>query len=159
MRIDTGKLIERYKDRLFALAFSICADSEEANDIVQETFICYHLNVMNYESEDHIRAWLVKVAANKAKNALRSFWKIRKVSVDDYLDTLYFESSEDRNLVEAVMRLPSRLRPVVHLFYMEGYSTKEISTILSISESNVRTRLHRARVNLKQMLKENWNDE
>ncbi len=76
--------------------------------------------------------------------------------LEDYLETLPFESKEDSDLFEEVLNLPKKYRIVIHLFYYEDYSIREISQILHISESNTKTRLSRGRQLLKYVLMEEW---
>ena len=76
------------------------------------------------------------------------------------METLSFPDSQSRELFEEVIKLPDKYRIVIHLFYYEDYSVREISNILKISESNVKIRLSRGRAMLKDSLKEEWeNDE
>lgn len=75
------------------------------------------------------------------------------------MEELNFPDSQSEELFEAVMKLPEKQRTVIHLFYYEDYSIKEIADILKLSESNVKTRLTRGRAMLKEQLKEAWNDE
>lgn len=81
------------------------------------------------------------------------------VPLEDYMETLTFSSPESESLFAEVMRLPEKYRIVIHLFYYEDYSVREISRILKISESNVKVRLNRGRKMLKQTLQEGWEDE
>ena len=73
--------------------------------------------------------------------------------------TLAFESEESERIFDAVIRLPQKYRVVVHLFYYEEYSVREIAEILSLSEANVKTRLSRSRAMLRDKLKEVWDDD
>ena len=76
------------------------------------------------------------------------------------METLSFPDSQSRELFEEVMKLPDKFRIVIHLFYYEDYSVREIADILKLSESNVKTRLSRGRALLRNSLKEEWeNDE
>lgn len=81
------------------------------------------------------------------------------VPLEDYMEMLTFASPESESLFAEVMRLPEKYRIVIHLFYYEDYSVREISRILKISESNVKVRLNRGRKMLKQALQEEWDDE
>lgn len=81
------------------------------------------------------------------------------MSIEDNMETLVFETSESETLFETVMKLPEKYRIVIHLFYYEDYSVREIANILRISESNVKVRLSRGRSILKEQLKEEWNDD
>ena len=75
------------------------------------------------------------------------------------METLTFPDSHSRDLFEEVMRLPEKYRIVIHLFYYEDYSVREIADILKLSESNVKVRLSRGRAMLKSSLKEEWEDD
>ncbi|MBR2562823.1 MAG: sigma-70 family RNA polymerase sigma factor [Eubacterium sp.] len=159
MRIETSHLAKTYQDHLFAAAFHICENAADAEDIVQETLLRYHNSRKDFESEEHIRAWLFRVAVNLAKNVRRSFWRHRTVPLEDYMETLTFASPESETLFAEVMHLPEKYRIVIHLFYYEDCSVREISRILKISESNVKVRLNRGRKMLKQTLLEGWDNE
>ncbi len=159
MREQIQELIRQYQNNLYAVAFSICKNSEDAEDVVQETFIQYYTTKNEFENEQHIRAWLIRVAINKAKNVNHSFWRKHKVPLEEYMETLTFETPESRNLFETVMKLPEKYRTAIHLFYYEDYAVKEIAGILKISESNVKARLSRGRKLLGQSLKEEWDDD
>ena len=141
MRQSVQELMERYQNNLFAAAFNVCKSREDAEDVVQDTFLQYHMNKKQFENEQHIRAWLIRVAINKAKNCNHTFWRKNKLSL------------------ETVMKLPEKYRIVIHLFYYEDYAIREIAEILHLSESNVKVRLSRGRVLLKQSLKEEWEDD
>lgn len=159
MRLETEILMEKYKDHLFAVAFNICKNAADADDVVQDTFLQYHITDKQFENEQHIRSWLIRVAINKAKNINMSFWRLSKIPLEDYMETLTFETPEAENLFEEVMKLPEKYRIVIHLFYYEDYSIREIAQIINATESNVKVRLTRGRRLLKQVLKEEWNDE
>lgn len=160
MRKPLEWLINEYQTNMFVTAFNICKNVEDAKDVVQDTFIAYHTSNHQFNDEQHIRAWLFRVTVNKAKDVSKSFWhrKINKdkMSLENYIQTLPFETKEDSALFEAVLNLPEKYRIVIHLFYYEDWSIREISQILHISESNVKTRLSRGRKLLKKVLKEDW---
>ena len=96
---------------------------------------------------------------NKAKNTRSTFWRRNTLPLEEYIETLSFETPETKELFEEVMRLPDKYRIVIHLFYYEDYSIKEIARILKASESNIKVRLSRGRAKLKEALKEGWEDE
>ena len=159
MRTDIGVLVQKYKNALFAAAFSVCKNPQDAEDAVQEAFIKYHSTPKEFDSEEHIKAWLLRLAINQARDISRSFFRRNSVALEDYMETLAFQSPEDAGLFETVMGLPEKYRVVLHLFYFEDYSVKEIASILSLTESNVKVRLSRARAMLKEILKEDWADD
>ena len=159
MREPVQELIGLYQNNLYAAAFSICKNAQDAEDVVQETFIQYHMSKNQFESQQHIRAWLIRVAINKAKNTNRTFWRRNKVPLEEYIETLTFETPESEELFETVMKLPEKYRIVIHLFYYEDYTVHEIADILRITESNVKVRLSRGRGMLKETLREEWEDD
>lgn len=159
MRQPVQQLIERYQNSLYAAAFNTCQNQMDAEDVVQETFVQYYTSRKEFESEQHIRAWLLRVVINKARNINRTFWKKNKCSLEDYMETLTFPDSQSRDLFEEVMKLPDKYRIVIHLFYYEDYSVWEIADILRLSESNVKVRLSRGRALLRDSLKEEWGND
>lgn len=160
MRLPTQELFEKYENNLYAVAFNVCKNAEDAEDVVQDTFIQYYSFKKQFDNEQHIRAWLIRVAINKAKNMNRTFWRKNKMSLEDYMETLTFETPESGELFEAAMNLPEKYRIVIPLFYFEDYTIHEIAKILKLSEGNVKVRLSRARLLLREKLQEEWeNDE
>ncbi|MCX4379710.1 MAG: sigma-70 family RNA polymerase sigma factor [Lachnospiraceae bacterium] len=159
MKQAIQELVALYQNNLFAVAFNVCKNAQDAEDIVQDTFLQYYTMKKEFDSEQHIRAWLIRVAINKAKNANRAFWRCNKLSLEDYMETLTFETQQSENLFETVMKLPEKYRIVIHLFYYEDYAVREIADILKLSESNVKVRLSRGRCLLKKALKEEWDDD
>ena len=159
MKQSVQELAALYQNNLFAVAFNVCKNAQDAEDIVQDTFIQYYTTKKEFDSEQHIRAWLIRVAINKAKNINRSFWRKNKRPLEDYMESLTFETPESEELFETVMALPEKFRIVIHLFYYEDYAIREIADILKISESNVKVRLSRGRSLLKEKLQEEWEDD
>lgn len=159
MRQSLHELAAMYQDNLFAAAFNICQNAQDAEDVIQDTFIQYHTTKKEFENEQHIRAWLIRVAINKAKNVTRTFWRRNKISIEDYMETLTFETPESADLFETVMQLPEKYRIEIHLYYYEDYAVSEIADILKLSESNVKTRLSRGRAMLRKELEGEWVDD
>ena len=159
MRLSVDEAFQRFGDRTFSAAFSVCRSHADADDAVQDAFIKYYSMGLDYESEEHIRAWLVRTAINRAKDIVGSFWRRNRVDWEEYMDELPFESEEDRGLFEAVMRLPDKYRIVLHLFYYEEYTVAEIAKILRLREGTVKSQLSRGRKLLKTMLEEEWNND
>ena len=158
MKTDIKEITGKYGDRLYAAAFNVCRQCEDAEDAVQEGLLRLYKSDMEFESEEHLKAWLFKVTVNVAKSMRRSFWNRNRTSYEDYMDSLTFEEPSDRTLMDAVLRLPEKYRIVVHLHYYEGYKTREIADILELSENTVKTRLLNSRKILKANL-EGWENE
>ena len=159
MKLPVEILIEKYKNNIYAVAFNICKNKHDAEDVVQDTFIQYLSHKKDFQSEQHIRAWIIRVAINKAKNKNNLFFRRNSLPLEDYMETLTFESDESYELFEAVMKLPEKYRIVIHLFYYEDYSVQEIADILKITQTNVKVRLSRGRLSLRKTLKEAWNND
>ena len=154
MRQSLEELIEAYQKSLYAAAFNICRNTDDANDVVQDTFIQYYTTKKQFQDEEHLKAWLLRVVINRAKDISRSFWKKNRLSIEDYADAVPFESREETGLFEAVMRLPEKYREVIHLYYYEDLSIKETARILRITEGSVKMRLSRGRSFLRDVFKE-----
>ena len=159
MRLSAEEAFTKYADRMFAAAFAVCRNRMDADDAVQDTLIKYHSLRKDFEDENHLKAWLLRVVINRAKDISASFWRRNKVPWEDYMTELAFEAPEDSRLFEAVMRLPDKYRTVIHLFYYEDYSIQEIAAILNSREGTVKSQLSRGRELLKTMLKEEWDDD
>ena len=157
--METQAVADVYRDRLVAAAFQVCGNAADAEDAAQEALLRYHISEKQFESEQHIRAWLLRVAINCAKNVSRSFFRRNTVPLEDYMDSLEFDSGESREIFREVMNLPETYRLVIHLYYYEDYSVAEIGRILGLTESNVKVRLSRGRQLLRKALQEVWDDE
>ena len=161
-RTDMEAIYEKYKNSVFSIGFNYFKNSTDADDVVQETFLKLYREILRgkiFESEDHLRNWLIRVAVNECKRVTLSTWMKKKVNIEEFAGTVDFSGSDETGLFEAVMNLPKKYRQVVHLYYFEDYSTAEIGKILGLSQSAVSTRLLRARKLLKVKLAEGWKDE
>ena len=158
MAIDIMEICTKYGDRLYAAAFNITRQRQDAEDAVQEALLRLLITDKEFESEEHIKAWLIRVTINIAKSTCTSFWHRNRVPYEDYMEEIPFEDESDRDLMEAVLSLPDKYRIIVHLYYYEGYKTREIAGILKLSENTVKTRLLQSRKLLKTKL-EGWQDE
>lgn len=159
MRLSVDEVFDRYGDRIFRAAFSVCRNRADADDVVQDTLIRYNSLRKDFESEAHLKAWLLRVAINRAKDVVTSFWRRNRVPWEDAMNDLPFEEPADSRLFEAVMRLPEKYRVVIHLFYEEDYAVEEVARILRRPTGTVKSQLSRGRMLLKTMLEEEWNDD
>lgn len=145
------KCIDEYTDCLIHVAYSISGSVAEAEDIVQEVFTKLYRYKPRFNDKSHEKAWLIRVAVNQSKNHLRKMKK--NVSYEEYMnESLVFDNDDQRAVHEAVCTLEKKYRIIIYLYYFEGYSTKEISQILSIPLSTVGTRFERAKAQLRIML-------
>lgn len=141
-RIMLEKAVENYGDSLLRLAFTYTKSMEDAKDLVQDVFLKYFTHSPKFDSSEHEKAWLIRVMVNMCKNYLTSYYRKSYAELDESISV---SDSYSSGLLEAVRSLPEKYRAVIHLYYYEGYSQKEIGSILRISESGVATRLQRGR--------------
>ncbi|WP_408071466.1 RNA polymerase sigma factor [Butyrivibrio sp. JL13D10] len=152
-----GALLDKYGNAILRTAYSYLHNMSDAEDIVQDTLIQYIRKAPVFENDNHEKAWLITVASNLSKNKI-DYLNVRKA--DELSEELVAENKEDLAFVwEAVKQLPEKYREVIHLFYQEGYSTKDIAGILKRNESTVRSDLNRGRQQLKNILKEGYDFE
>lgn len=148
-----ARLAEKYMDTIFRVAYSWLKNRDSANDVTQEVLIKLYKTTTEFETEAHIKNWLIRVTANECKMIFRSPWSKRE-DIADYAETLGLEDESYSDLFQAVMNLDKKYSVPIMLFYYEGYSTAEISTMIGVPEKTVSTRLFRARTKLKDYLQE-----
>lgn len=147
------RLAEKYIDTVFRVAFSCLRSPTEAEDIVQNVFMKLLSSDKSFESEEHIKHWLIRVAVNECKRHLRSPWR-RMEPLEDYAASLPFTEPGHSELFLAVMALPQKYRVPIFLYYYEDYSTEEIASMLGRPRATVCTQLARARELLRKTLRE-----
>lgn len=143
------RYIKLYHQAVYRAVFSYLHNAAEADDIVQETFVKLFNSNKSFSSDEHCKAWLLRVAINLSKDLLRSFRYTRTEALDE---TIPAENCAERELAEALAALPPKYRTVIHLHYFEGYSSGEIAKILGMSVTAVTTRLARAREKLRDLM-------
>lgn len=156
MKPDVQAIAAAYQDDIYRTALVITKSKEDAEDILQETLLTYMQTDKDFANETNIKAWLLRIAINKSRNLVKTYWNRNTEGISDYLSQISFEEPEDRELVDAVMSLPEKYRELVYLFYYEGYKLKELAQIFSIPENTVKTRMRRGRKMLAKRLKEDW---
>lgn len=142
-RAEAETAIALYGTQILHLAYSYLHNQADAEDVLQDAMVQLICRAPDFESPEHTRAWLLRVAINLCKNRLRAPWKRWAPLPEDSLA-----------LFQAVGALPVRYREVVHLFYYEDLTTAEIAALLGEREEAVRKRLSRARAQLRDVLKE-----
>lgn len=143
------RYIKLYHQTVYRAVFSYLHNASEAEDIVQETFVKLFNTNKRFESDEHCKAWLIRVAINLSKNLLKSF---RYAHTEELDEAIPIENTAERELADALSALPPKYRAVIHLYYFEGYSSKEIAEILGLSVTAITSRLARAREKLKALL-------
>lgn len=148
--VSKEEVVEKYFNMVYKLALSQTKDKTHADDVCQEVFLRYIRSNTKYESEEHIKAWLIRVTVNCSKNIFSNSWFQKTVPLTE---EIMFENEEKGDVYYATLELPQKYRTVIHLFYYEDLSVAEIASSLKMKESTVKSQLHRGREMLKEKLK------
>ena len=145
--------VQRYSDAVYRAAYHNCSCAADAEDVVQDVFE----KLLNYdgrfESEEHRKHWLLRVAVNESKKLLRSPWRRRTGPLEEAGEPV-FDTPQQSELYQHVMGLPPKYRAAVYLYYYEDCSVQEIAAAMGANPSTVQTWLMRARGKLKLILQE-----
>ncbi len=152
-RTEIEEIIEKYGNTIYRAAYIQVKNRALADDIYQD--VCIKLLRLNsqIENEEHLKAWLLKATNDCCKDYWKSAW-YRKVTVDYQLVKDKRETYEEKTrgyLTECMHQLSSKYRMILHLYYYEEYSIREIAELLHMKENTVASRLARGREKLKQM--------
>jgi len=143
-------ICEKYFDSIYRLILCRTKDRDIADDVTQDVFCKYIAADKEFESDEHAKAWLIRVAINCTNSYFTSSWFRKTVPLDE---NMVFETKERSDVYLAVSELPIKYRTVIHLFYYEDYSVSDISKALGLKETTVRTQLKRGRELLHDKLK------
>lgn len=135
--------------RLCMIHLKNYADTE---DIFQTVFLKYVLSSVMFENKEHEKAWFIRVTINACKDLLKSFFRSRITSLDEILEQAADMQEENKEVLEAVLSLPSKYRDVVYLHYYEGYTAPEIGRLLKKNVNTVYTLMTRSRHLLREKL-------
>ena len=149
---DMNRAVEAYADMVRRICLVHLKNIHDTEDVFQNVFLKYMLYKGSFESEEHEKAWFVRVTINACTDWLRSLRSRRWVPLETVLEESNMPDDALREVLEAVLQLPDRYRKVVYLFYYEGYSAVEIAGILGKKENTVYTWLSRARDLLREHL-------
>lgn len=153
-RVYQKALYSLYEKTLFNLSLKYCANSEEAEDNLHDTFIEIYANIKKYKGNGSFEGWMKKIAINKAIS------KFKSSMLNQHLDTIIYpildeEVAIDSDalsldfLLQLIQELPNQYRLVFNLYELDDYSHREIATLLSISEGTSKSNLHKAKMILK----------
>ncbi|HEY5560986.1 MAG TPA: RNA polymerase sigma factor [Clostridiaceae bacterium] len=147
VRDNLSEKYSLYGDMLFRICMVYLGNKEDVEEVLQETFIKLIYNPPKFTNTEHEKAWLIRVAINLCKDILRSVWHKRVIKMEDIKS--YYDNPIDINIMEEILKLSSKYKAVIQLYYFEDYSVTKISEILKIRESAVKMRLKRGRDILK----------
>ena len=145
------RLANTYADAILRLSYAYLKNTQDAQDVCQTVFVRLLTEPREFESGEHERAYILRMAANACKDLLKSPWHKRTCGLEACGD-LPAPQAEEGSVLSAVNELPAHYRSVIYLYYYEGYSAGEIGTILGIPRATVHTRLARGREKLRGIL-------
>ena len=151
-RYTYDEIASKYIDTIYRLALSRTKSTQYAEDITQDVFVKLIDSRKSFETEEHLKAWLLRVTINLTKDLFSSAWFKRTSELDENIS--YTSEEEEGDLPQAVSALPKKYRTVIHLHYYEGYHVDEIAQITGVSVGTVKSQLHRGRQMLKTIMEE-----
>jgi RNA polymerase sigma-70 factor (ECF subfamily) len=149
---EVNSAMQRYSDMVLRLCMVNLKNSADAEDIFQNVFLKYVLSTIRFESEDHEKAWFIRVTINACRDLLKSFSRSRTITMEDLSYYAPDATPEQYAVMEALWALPKQYREVIYLHYYEGYTAPEIAGLLKRNLNTVYTHLNRGKELLKQSL-------
>lgn len=144
---DVSRILQLYGDMLYRTAYLLLGNPHDVQDVLQEVLLRYMEKAPVFLSQNHEKAWFLRVASNCCKDCLRFRKRHSYIELEPLQELL--PAPENRQFMQELYALPTKYKTVLILFYFEGYSAKEIGKIIGLSESAVKKRLQRAREALK----------
>ena len=149
---EVNRAIAQYADLVFRLCMVHLQNHADAEDAFQAVFLKYTLSKQVFETEEHEKAWLIRVTSTTCRDQLRNFFRRHTVSLEEVSPAEPQASEDKQSVLEAIWSLPKDYREAVYLHYYEGYTAPEIAEILHRKTNTIYTHLSRARELLKDML-------
>ena len=142
--------IDEYGDMLFRLCYVRLQNVQDAEDVVQEVFYQYLKSLPDFQSQEHEKAWFIRVTINACRDFFKDFFRSHMVPLEELIHQQEELTPDNSEVLEAVLSLPEKYREAVYLYYYEGYTAVEIAHILKKNKNTVYTLLTRS----KQLLRE-----
>lgn len=153
------EVVNVYSDMVYKIALNILCNVDDADDMMQEVFLRLIRSKNKIKSREHIKHWLIKVTINCSKSKVTESYKKHTVSISEISESYASCSNEIDETIGSVMKLPEKYKVPIHLYYYQQLTVEEISKILGITRSGVRSRLSRGRNMLKEILEKEDNNE
>ena len=149
---EVNRAVETYADMVRRICFYHLKNEADTEDVFQNFFLKYMLYDVVFQSSEHEKAWLLRVAINDCKDILKSFFRRNMVPLQAVKELEADIPQDHQEVLEAVLSLPKRYKDVIYLHYFEGYTAAEIGRILGKKENTVYSLLSRGRGMLKKEL-------
>lgn len=147
-----------YSDALYRIAYSYVKDEQAAEEVVQDVFFKFYHTHVQFEGKSHLKTYLTRMVINRCYDYLRSWKNKRNLIFEVFqakrggIDRDVVEQSESELILESILSLPVKYREAIILYYYEDLQVKEMADMLGLAESTVKSRLQRARAQLKGLL-------
>lgn len=155
-KILVENVVRQYSTMLYRLSMLRLKNKEDAEEVVQDTFLklIYQIKKgITFENEEHLKAWLLKVAVNRGKSIATLAWNKKTEGLDRIQEPKLQEKDDFHTYAyDYVLKLPEKYRIAIDLFYFEQFTTEQIAKIMTTKQSTVRSYLHRGREKLKRMM-------
>ncbi|GIN88451.1 RNA polymerase subunit sigma [Heyndrickxia sporothermodurans] len=157
-------LMESYGNDVIRIAYSYLKHKQLAEDVAQDVFIKCYEKIDTFRNESSYKTWLIKITVNRCKDIFKS-WSYKNILITDFFsfkqihtssEYQQFEDEAGQLLSQQIINLPIKVREVIILFYYEELSIEEIADLLKIKPNTIKTRLHRGRQKLKEVLEGEW---
>ena len=156
------QMVRKYEKDLLRICFVYLGDWAQAEDAVQETFLKAYRSMDSFRGDSSDKTWLIQIAMNRCRDVKRSAW-LRHAELKTPIEQMELPSpppsDEHIALTAAIMKLKPKYLEVVLLYYYEGYSTKDIANMLSLTQAAVSLRLSKAKQKLRDELEGGKGDE
>ena len=148
---EVTEIYEQHKFMIYRVCFAYMKNATDTEDVVQDTFIQLIKKGPKFESGEHEKAWLIRVATNLCKNKLKHWWR-RRTRLEQENTIIGSTNIEIDETLQVIMNLPDAYKVVTYLYYYEGYNSVEISKLFEKPPSTIRNHLHEARSILREKL-------
>ncbi len=146
---EIARLYNQYVNMVYQICFLYLKNKADTEDAVQTTFTKLLIQKKPFQSDEHVKAWLIRTASNICKNQLKHWW--RKNEEINCYNEVGIQDKSDTTL-ESLLQLPEKYKTVIYMYYYMGYTSEEIAQILKQKHTTVRSLLRRGRERLKKMI-------
>ncbi len=152
--MEVNRAIQLYSDTVKRLCVIRLKDYDDTQDIFQNVFLKYALSSAQFETEEHEKAWFIRVTINACNDWFRDFFRSHKVSIDEIAESAVVEDEDTSYVLKTVLSLPQKYRDVVYLHFYENYTAPEIAKITGKNVNTIYTLITRGKELLKERLKD-----
>ncbi len=154
-RIAQRQLYDRYKTAMYTLAYRLTGDFDDANDVLQDTFLEVFKNIKQFRQQSTLGAWIKTILIRKAyhkRQKIKYFDLVEELPPEAASTNWYDENSNTEHLEAAILSLPEGFRTVFVLVEIEGYTHREVAKMLGIAEGTSKSQLFYAKKKLREKL-------